>query len=398
MAALGSGSTVAQVMTALAVLLTARQLGPIQYGQYASSLLLATFCSLLFNLGLDLWLLREGGLQPDQIAQSASSVLIAKFLLGLAWLVARYLLAPLVQSTTLVVELVRLGAINTWLYSLFMTALTSFKAVLQNRINATIEAAMSATRLLGTIALVVSGIKQITHYIYLQTFVYLAGLVLALALIRLRLGFQPHWKTIQNALRRCLPYAASEFLAWSFMRMDALLVALLLTPQAVSIYSLAESILGMAFLVPNTVMSVTIPALSRLFTSQVDQAWQMSRRSLKLLFGSGLLLCLGLFVGAPVLGWLLGPGYQGIIPVLRGLSIIIWLHSITAGYAAILVATDQQSRRTVVQGVAVMFNLVMNLWIAPRAGLIGVTGVFIATEIILLAGYAWLAIPRRVTA
>lgn len=382
-------------MTALAVLLTARQLGSTTYGQYASSMLFATFCSLLFNLGLDLWLLREGGLKPGQIGQSAGSVLAIKTTLGLFWLVAMYFLAPLVQSRTLVIELVRLGAINIWLYSLFMTALTSFKAVLQNRINASIEAVSSAARLIGTVFFVWAGVSQVTNYVYLQTLVYSIGLILTLTIVRTRLGLYPQQQTIRTALKQCPPYAASETLAWSFARMDALLVAFLLTAQDVSIYSLAEGILAMSFLVPNAVMFVTIPALSRLFDHEPEQAWQLSKRSLGLLFITGLLLFLGMYIAAPILVWLLGPSYQQIVAVLRGMSVIIWLHSITAGFSAILVAKDQQRSRAIVQAIAISFNLLVNVWVAPRAGLMGVTGVFIATEIILLVGYAWLAIRTR---
>ena len=395
MAALVSGSMAAQVMTALAALLIARQLGSILYGQYASSMLFATFCSLLFNLGLDLWLLREGGLKPEKIAQSAGGVLAIKFLLGLVWLAVMYLVAPLVESRTFVVDLVRLGALNIWLYSLFISALTSFKAILQNKINASIEAGASALRLIGTIVLVLAGVRQVTSYIYLQTGVYLIGLILTLAIVRLRLGLQFQKHTIQSALNQCLPYAASEFLALSFVRMDALLVALLLSPQEVSIYSLAESILIMTFLVPNAVMSVIIPALSRLFADQPVQAWRLTKRSMILLFGSGLLLFLGLFFGAPALIWLLGTTYQRIVPVLRALSIIIWLRSLTVGFSSILVSTNQQSLRPWVQGIAVLFNLVMNVLIAPKAGIMGVAGVFIATEILLLGGYAGLTIRYR---
>jgi len=80
-----SGSAVSQGLTALVLLLTARQIGPEQYGQYASSIVLTTFCSIFFNFGLDTWLLREGSSRPSQIGVLAGSVLGIKIGFGGVW-------------------------------------------------------------------------------------------------------------------------------------------------------------------------------------------------------------------------------------------------------------------------------------------------------------------------
>ena len=60
-ATLFTGSAIAQGLTAITFILTARILGPEQYGQYTASMTLAIFCSIVFSLGLNLWLLQEGG-------------------------------------------------------------------------------------------------------------------------------------------------------------------------------------------------------------------------------------------------------------------------------------------------------------------------------------------------
>ena len=55
-----SGSVLAQAMTALALLFTARQLNANVYGQYAACIAIASLSSIFFSLGLDIWLLRKG--------------------------------------------------------------------------------------------------------------------------------------------------------------------------------------------------------------------------------------------------------------------------------------------------------------------------------------------------
>jgi O-antigen/teichoic acid export membrane protein len=67
------------------------------------------------------------------------------------------------------------------------------------------------------------------------------------------------------------------------------------------------------------------------------------------------------------------------------------LHALTFGVAAVLIATNQQSRRVVAQGIAVGSNVVLNLLIVPIYGIRGAAFVYVFTEIVLLAGYAWFA-------
>jgi O-antigen/teichoic acid export membrane protein len=97
-----SGSVVAQGMTAFALLLTARQLMVDGYGQYAACITITSMLSIFFSLGLDVWLLREGGRDPSRIAEIAGSVLSIKASLGLIWILGLWFLVPLFNNITLV--------------------------------------------------------------------------------------------------------------------------------------------------------------------------------------------------------------------------------------------------------------------------------------------------------
>jgi O-antigen/teichoic acid export membrane protein len=60
--------------------------------------------------------------------------------------------------------------------------------------------------------------------------------------------------------------------------------------------------------------------------------------------------------------------------------------------AAVLVAGDLQTQRSRVQAVAVIINALLNLMVVRWAGISGVAVVYVITEIVLLAGYAWLTL------
>ena len=76
------------------------------------------------------------------------------------------------------------------------------------------------------------------------------------------------------AIRQAPPYAASDFLAWLYMRQDILIVALMLGDYSAGIYSPAVGIVNALFLVPATIHVVIVPVLSNLFTTNVQQAWK----------------------------------------------------------------------------------------------------------------------------
>lgn len=394
-AALFSGSALAQGMTAFALLLMARQLGPEQYGQYTSSTLLAMFCSIVFSLGLDLWLLREGGRLPSQIDDLMGSVLTIKALIGLVWLGLMFALASLIDLSSLPTTLVRLSALIVWLANLFRTTLTAFKAILRNKVNASLEVLSVAARFLFTLLLIAMGVKDVSRFMQMQAGVVAVSLLCSLAVAWFLLGIKSSSYTSRRALIASPPYALSDFLAWLFMRVDVLIVALMLGEYAAGIYSPAVAVLNAMFLVPATVHVVIVPVLSKQFTTNIRQAWITARRTIGVLVIVGIVLFVGLLIGARVLVLFLGAEFADSGEILKLLSIIVFLHSINYGIAAILVAGNQQAKRSVAQAIAVLVNIALNVLIIQRAGIRGVAIVYMITEIVLLAGYSWIALSFR---
>jgi O-antigen/teichoic acid export membrane protein len=394
-AALFSGSAIAQGLNAITLLLVARQLGPENYGQYTSSLVFATFCSIVFSLGLDLWLLHEGGKAPSKIANLVGSAFSVKLIIGLVWLVVMFIISIFIKSSALPTDLVRISAITVFISSLNRTLLTVYKALLRNKINSILEASTSALRLLATLLLIEFEVTQPVFFILLQSILFLVSLSIALILVIRTTGFQPTREMMNIALRQAPPYAASDFLAWLYMRQDILIVAFMLGDYAAGIYSPAVGIVNALFLVPATIHLVIVPVLSNLFITDIKQAWKTAFRAVVAQFVVGISLFIGLLIGSSFLPYILGPSFAESQVILSSLSIIIFLHSLIYGAASILVATNQQVNRSIVQAVAVILNASLNFLIIPKIGINGVAYVYIITEIVILIGYTWFAFRQR---
>jgi O-antigen/teichoic acid export membrane protein len=395
-AALFSGSAIAQGLTAVMLLLTARQLGPEQYGQYTSSLVLATFCSIIFSLGLDLWLLREGGRTPSKVGSLSGSVLSIKFSIGLIWVFLFAIMAPFIKSSSFPTNLVRLSALFIWVGNLFSSTLMAFRAILRNQISSFFEASSVIAQFLLSLLLIALGEKLAVRYMQMRLGIVLLSLLISLTLVWYSLRIRPNLYTVKRALIESPPYAASEFMGWLFMRADVLIVATMLNEYAVGIYSPAVGILNATFLIPNAIQVVVLPVLSHLFDQDIRKAWLTARRTMAVLLVIGVVLFLALFIGAKFLTLILGPSFTEVQALLQILSIIILLHSLTFGLTTILIAANQQAKRSIVQIGAVLSNIILNLLIVRRGGVYGVAWVYVITEVLLLIGYSWLVLRFRI--
>ena len=390
-----SGSAISQVLTSLFLLLTARQLGPEQFGQYASSLALATSLSIVFSLGLNLWLLREGGRSPTEIGRLLGSVLVIKSSIGMLWLGAIYIASPYFATGSLPPSIVKISAVVVLLTNLFATTQTAYKARLQNHINAIMEVSSATVQLIVVLLLIGGGDQSIAHYIQARAIVLLLSLALSLIYSWYVFRFKPSLAIARSALIASPPYAATELLAWSLLRADLLIIALKLDDYATGIYSTAEGIIKALFIVPSTVSLVLLPVLSNLFTIDIRQAWITARRTvlMLLLVGSGMFI-LTYFVSF-LIPLILGSRFTESVRILQILSPILLLHSITFGISAILVSTGQQSERSFVQFIVVILNIALNLLVIDRYGITGVAIVYVFTEILLLVGYSWLVVKFK---
>jgi O-antigen/teichoic acid export membrane protein len=379
-ATLFSGSIVAQAMTALALLFTARQLNVDGYGQYAACVAITSMASILFSLGLDLWLLREGGREPQQLPVNAGSVLAIKGAFGLAWIAGLYLLAPLMKQETYPASLLRWSVLLIWLDTLLATTLTAFKAGLRNRVPAVLEASADALWCGLTVGLIFFGARQPAAYLISRVIVTASALVLGWALLYRSFGLGFDIAVARGALRGAFPFAASEFLGMVTMRADVVIVGLILGKVATGLYSPAVGLINMAFLAPLAIYLVAVPVLSNLYLNHPQQARRTAARFLLLSLGLGVILTAGFAAAAPLVVYLLGASFQGSVDILRILSLVLFFKSGSFALAATILATNQQAKRTMVQAVAAGFNILSNLLVATWIGI----------EVILLVGYGWI--------
>ncbi|MEX1230944.1 MAG: D-glucuronyl C5-epimerase family protein [Planctomycetaceae bacterium] len=174
---------------------------------------------------------------------------------------------------------------------------------------------------------------------------------------------------------RCLNYGwkanLSNLLAFLNHRSDLFLINAFVTPAAAGIYAGATMVTERMWILSQSVSTVILPRLSRLNTDDPSRQ-RLTRLVSNIVFVSTLGLSLVLaFAGEFILAMLLGPKF---IPA--G-GVLVWLlpGTVLASLARVL-ANDLAARGYVGwnvwnAGVLVVVNVVSNLWLIPRFGIVG---------------------------
>jgi O-antigen/teichoic acid export membrane protein len=393
-ATLLSGSIVAQGMTAFALLITARQLKVDGYGQYTACITLTSMLSIIFSLGLDVWLLREGGRAPSRIAEIAGSVLSIKALIGLIWILGLWFIVPFFNQQSFPTTLLHWSVILLWSDTLLATCLTTFKSVLQTKTPAILEASADAIWFGLTLLLISLRMQQAEVYLRIRVLVSILALGITFIFLFRRFGLRFNLSIIRQAITEAFPFATSDFLSMINMRGDVVIVSLILGKTATGIYSPAVGLVNMAFLVPLAVYLVMVPVLSNLYNHHSQQAAKTAIRTIALSLMLGVGLTIVFILGSPLVVLVLGQSYTGSIQILKILSWVLLFKCGSYAMAAILVATDQQINRTNIQIIAALSNIVLNLIAVTWLGIQGVAYIYVLTEMILFGGYTLFVVRK----
>ncbi len=298
-----------------------------------------------------------------------------------------FLVAPIIDSSVLPKNIVRLSALTVWFNSIFLTTLIPFKALQKNKFSALIDG-ISSFVWLGLIFGLVRTMKIDAYGFMLILICFTATKALAsLVYVKQVIGFNFSKDIVVNALKQAFPYATSDFLAWIFMRLDILLVAVILGDFQAGIYAPAVGIINALFLIPSAIHIVIVPILSNQYKSNLKLAWRFFSRSIIMFSLLGVSLFLVTFFSSNLLILVLGEAYSSAANLIRILSVIIIFHSIIFGLASIIVAANYQIKRSKMQFLAILMNIFANLILTPKMNLQGAAIAYIASEVVLFLGY-----------
>ncbi len=371
-----SGATLHRIASLVATLVAAQLLSTAAFGQLIAVLALLQLTAICFDLGLELWLLRQ-----DNTSIAFQTVLPLRLIAGFVWMIVIIGSMWWLAQPIYPLHLITLGAVFIWLEILLNTYFAWFKSEVNNELifqTAIITATLTVIAIIGLFAL---PDVSATFVLWARILPLIVGLAFASTQ-----GGKPQLqfvaKDILAVLRQTPPYATSVLLAAAYTYADITIIASTLGTTAVGHYGLATRILTALFIIPNAMHTVMVPLVA-----QAAEHTQYQATNYKSQFTVGLGLALGL-ICLGLIGTTLGPEkYVPTASLILWLSLIMAFRGISFAAATNLVAHNWQAQRVKIQAGVAVFNIALTYWVAQQGSLTGVAIVYLVSEIILSIGY-----------
>ena len=368
----------------------ARELGPGQFGilNFASA-----FMAILLSvaaLGMDTPLILRLT-QTQQPGMLVGTSLLIRGVFSVAMFGVAVLLAFLLKgddalslNVTLVVGLCIIGYIPTVLDCWFK-AKTSAVGPALTRTTATLlsTGAKVACLLLGM------GVVALAWTVVLESALASLGLFLAyrwFARGSRQDALSIDRQLIQPILRDSVPYLWSSVATLLFMKVDVVMLGYLSTNAEAGIYSLAQKLSEVIYMVPIVLIDSAYPALAKRFLDSEQTDSRHGQMLFDLAVGGSLVVTLGaLILAAPAIGAIFGRDYQPSVQ-------IFYLHAWSCVAIAMNTARHRwmatvglQRYAPAVTVMGLVINVAMNLFLIPSIGALGAAIATVASYFI--SGY-----------
>lgn len=366
----------------------ARNLGVEDFGLYSAALAYFSLTSAIADFGFNRFLVREVSRDHQKIPEllcnigilrlTLTSVIFAIFALTLfsldpdkfrVGLVLLAILAVLPQSIAQTIDAI--------FVSLQKLQYSSLALVLLSLVTTTLG-----------VSLVHSGYGPIgaTVALILGQLVYLGFLGFLLKKQKIGVLAAVEFVTLKKAILGSLPYGILGVLGLLYFRVDLLLLTYIKGNFDAGIYGAAYKFLEAVVFVPSALATALFPVLARLHDQNSHEIKKIYWSSIKLMGLIGFLIAALYIFLLPAVVKLFLPNYLASIEVIQILALSIPFIFIHVPGAQVLLSTDKYLKPVLWLSVVMLsFNVILNLILIPRFGVLAAAWITVASEILSFA-------------
>ena len=369
------------------VIVTARVIGPAEFGKFTFAYALATVLGVALDFGISPVLTRAVARDPGVTADRWGTAATLKLaLLGLVG--PLYLAAPLLAhrpwDTTLAVWLLGLAIA---LQALVENAVSVFTAV--QRLEQELQVRLVEKTVLVGVGFSALGLGAGLLGV-VSAFVVAAAVSFMFATWRVHRRLAPlegWWRPAgARALARELaPVAQAQFLGFATSRLAPVALALLAGDRAAGHFGAAFRVFDVVWVVLASLEAAVYPELAR--TPSAHARFRaLTTQAFEALLLVALPIALGLAVGASWLTpWIYGPGYGPAAPVLALLGAAVGCAMLEHLLGVVLLALDRPRRLRAIAALGFATSLVLVPGLVGRGGAVGGAVAVLLVEIVMLA-------------
>lgn len=374
-----ASSIIVKAGNALLFILIGRELGPAASGSFSLATTYFTFVFGLSALGLHEIMVREVPARRDESGRYLVNyvtlrVLLSAAVYGLLVLGLR-LLAPYSETTTQVVVILALAALPEAVFSMCQSLFEAHERLLTPLVASTASTGIKLVAgfwLLGR----GEGVVQLAWVVPLASLLSLLLFVPGLVRLFRRAPTQQPARPDLAFMRRHLAFMPSFFaiqlLSLLDYQADILLISLLLSEDDVGLYAAAQTILLGFNLMPVAVRTAIYPVMSRYYYQAPDKLALLNDRISRYLLAVILPVATGVtLLSGPIIALVFGPAFAPSAAVLQiSIWAVVFLFLNVPHSRLALIYNRQRDAAILLTGTTAL-NLILNLVLIPRAGILG---------------------------
>jgi O-antigen/teichoic acid export membrane protein len=377
-----AGSGLGYVLVGIYFVILARLLGAVQYGVFVGAFAFVDLAARYSTLGTGTIFLRYVSIDRNRFALYWGNLLLVATAGGLivttvVHLAGRHLLNPASAALVMLAALA-----NCFGTQITIAAAQVFQAVEQMRITAALNLLTNFLRTLAAVVLMLL-FHRITawQWALASTVVSLTGSVLAVNVILIHFG-KPQFSLslLRRRLLEGIEFAFANSTTSAYNDLDKVMLSHYGMNAGNGIYTLAYRAIDIAGMPVGSLKDAAMPRLFRKGAEGLSEAAALARRLWRRSIVFSLVLACGMFLLAPLVPYIAGHSFAETAVALRWLCLIPVFRSLHTIAGSALTGAGLQRYRTATQVVAVVLNILLNLWLIPIHGWRGAAWASLATD------------------
>ena len=379
---LGSGIVISKAVAFIGTAYLARRLGVYGFGIIGFATAVCSYFAIALRAGFAPVGAREVARTPAKIAPVSAGVIVLRLALSGGVFLLTFLATLVLDKPDTVKWVVILTALTY--ISLSLDTGWVYKGLAKNR-RVGVSLVMAQAIYVAVLFLVVRGPEDILRVPLSLLFGELvAAAYLAVPLFR-GASWSPDLPRAWSIFRASVPLIIGQALRALINVFDVVLLALLIGEVAVGLYTAAYRICFLVMLIAHSLQVAYLPDLSRAAHRSAARAGELVNRALE--FSAALAVPMavgGIVLASPLLVHLFGPEYGEGAEAFRLLLVslaFIFLHGV---FGLTLLAHDRTRVLMWIQAFGATLNVILNLILIPRHGIVGAAVATVAAEGLIL--------------
>jgi O-antigen/teichoic acid export membrane protein len=377
-----AGSGLGYVLQGIYFVILARLLGAVQYGVFVGAFAFVNIVARYGTLGTGSILLRYVSIDRNKFALYWGNLLLVTTVGGLIMtivvhLVGRHLLNPASAALVMLAALA-----NCFGTQITTCAAQVFQAVEQMRTTAALNLLTNFLRTLAAVVLMLL-FHRVTawQWALISTVVSLIGSVVAVGVILVHFG-KPEFSLslLRRRLVEGIEFAFANSTTSAYNDLDKVMLSHYGMNAGNGIYTLAYRALDIAAMPIGSLKDAAMPRLFRKGAEGLSEAAALAQRLLRRSIPFSLVVACGLFLLAPLVPSIVGRSFVDTVVALRWLCLIPVFRSVHEIAGSALTGAGLQRYRTGTQVIAVVLNVLLNMWLIPIHGWRGSAWASLATD------------------